>query len=108
MLSITDNLLCFQLNIVLKLLQLIEALSSTEIFLKAVRSAAFKNISGFQVSAKRCNYEQLSLRLIPSKSKNNIKNRYNFMCYLRDAGIVAKLNWVWKESKHLKKICVKK
>jgi len=29
------------------LLQPIEALSSTEIFLKAARSAAFKNISGF-------------------------------------------------------------
>jgi len=50
--------------------------------------------------------------MIPSKSKNKIKNKIknscNFMCYLRDADIVAKLNWGWKESKHLKKICVKK
>ncbi len=35
-------------------LQPIEALRSTEIFLKALLRNAFKNISGLQVSAKRC------------------------------------------------------
>jgi hypothetical protein len=35
-------------------IQFIEALRITEIFLKAALSAAFKNISGVYVSAKRC------------------------------------------------------
>jgi hypothetical protein len=34
--------------------QSIMALGGTEIFLKAARSAAFKNISRFLLSAKRC------------------------------------------------------
>jgi len=36
------------------LLQPVEALSSTEIFLKVPQSGTFKKISGFYNSAKRC------------------------------------------------------
>lgn len=36
-------------------MQPIEVLSNIEIFLKVARSATFKNISGFLLSAERCN-----------------------------------------------------